>query len=142
MSLTLKEAIQARKLKLIASELESLARQDRSVKKIVDTLKRGQEPKPDEITSLKGDTQDEVVMAFASVIGPMKTTKFLGEAKTIKVGEDAVGADKPHYIIVKDRKVIAKGDKEEMEDNLEKGKRIDFSKVFDDVKKEFNMSGL
>ncbi len=38
--------------------------------------------------------------------------------------------------------VAAKGDKEEMEDNLEKGKRIDFSKVFDDVKKEFNMSGL
>lgn len=81
MSLTLKEAIQSRKLKLIASELESLARQDRGVKKIVDELKKGKEPNPNDITSLKGDTQDEVVMAFASVIGPSKTSDFLGEEK-------------------------------------------------------------
>ena len=81
MSFTLKEAIQSRKLKLIAKELESLARQDRTVKKIVDTLKKGKEPNPDDITSLKGDTQDDVVMAFASVIGPSKTSDFLGEDK-------------------------------------------------------------
>jgi len=81
MSLTLKEAIQSRKLKLIAKELESLARKDRDVKKIVDTLKKGKEPNADDITDLKGDTQDEVVMAFASVIGPSKTSDFLGEDK-------------------------------------------------------------
>lgn len=81
MKLTLKEAIQSRKLKLIASELESLARQDRGVKKIVDELKKGKEPNPNDITSLKGDTQDEVVMAFASVIGPSKTSDYLGEEK-------------------------------------------------------------
>ena len=124
MSLTLKEAIQARKLKLIATELEPLARKDRTVKKIVDTLKKGQEPKPDDITSLKGDTQDDVVMAFASVIGPTQTSKFLGEAKTIKVGEDAVGSKQPHYVIVKDRKVIAKGNKEEMMEKCGDGERV------------------
>ena len=124
MTLTLKEAIQSRKLKLIATELEPLARKDRAVKKIVDTLKKGKEPNPEDITSLKGDTQDDVVLAFASVIGPSQTTKFLGEAKTIKVGEDAVGAKQPHYVIVKDRKVIAKGNKEEMMEKCGDGERV------------------
>lgn len=95
MSLTLKEAIQSRKLKLIASELESLARQDRGVKKIVDELKKGKEPNPNDITSLKGDTQDEVVMAFASVIGPSKTSDYLGEEKgPCWVGYKQVGTKK------------------------------------------------
>lgn len=125
MSLTLKEAIQSQKLKLIASELEALARQDRGVKKIVDQLKRGKEPNASEINALKGDTQDEVVMAFASVIGPSKTSDFLGEEKkTIKVGEDAIGANKPHYVIVKDRKVIATGDKREMMEKCSEGERV------------------
>ena len=38
--------------------------------------------------------------------------------------------------------VVAKPNKEEMEKELDKGKRVDFSTVFDDVNKEFNMCGL
>ena len=44
-----------------------------------------------------------------------KFAKMYGEVKTIKVGEDAVmGEGDPHYALVKDRKVIKVGSKEEM----------------------------
>jgi hypothetical protein len=36
------------------------------------------------------------------------------ETKTIKVGEDCIGADNAHYGLIQDRKVIAVGTKEEM----------------------------
>ena len=97
MKLTLKEAIQSRKLKLIASELEALARKDRNVKKIVDQLKKGKEPSPSDITSLRGDTQDDVVMAFASVIGPSKTSDFLGESKEDSDIGDREGSQPAKY---------------------------------------------
>lgn len=49
---------------------------------------------------------------------PSKYTKMykdmFGEAKTIKVGEDAVTAESPHYGLIKDRKVVATGSKEDM----------------------------
>lgn len=38
--------------------------------------------------------------------------------------------------------VAPKDDKEKLEDELEETKRIDFSNVFEDVNKEFNLSGL
>ena len=38
--------------------------------------------------------------------------------------------------------VANKGDKKEMEKELDKSERIDFSRVFEDVNKEFNMSGI
>jgi len=36
------------------------------------------------------------------------------QVKTIKVGEDVFGADEAHYILVKERKVMARGSKKEM----------------------------
>jgi len=38
--------------------------------------------------------------------------------------------------------IAPKDDKDKMEDNLDKAKRIDFSRVFDDVNKEFNLEGV
>jgi hypothetical protein len=46
------------------------------------------------------------------------------EIKTIKVGEDAVGASDPHYVIVKDRKVIDQGKKEDMMKKCGKDERV------------------
>jgi len=43
-----------------------------------------------------------------------KKKKVVEEVKTIKVGEDAVGADNCHYALVMDRKVTATGTKDEM----------------------------
>jgi len=43
------------------------------------------------------------------------------QMKTIKVGEDAIGTDKPvHYAVVKERKVVATGSKGEMLSQCEK----------------------
>jgi hypothetical protein len=60
---------------------------------------------------------------------PSKYTKkfkdLFGEAKTIKVGADTVGAGKTHYGLVKDRKVIDTGDKDNMlAASEEKGGRV------------------
>lgn len=45
----------------------------------------------------------------------------MSEQKTIKVGEDAIGTDKPvHYAVVKERKVVATGTKEKMLAHCEK----------------------
>jgi hypothetical protein len=49
---------------------------------------------------------------------PSKYTKsykqMFGEAKTIKVGEDAVGSDTTHYGLIKNREVVATGSKDDM----------------------------
>ncbi len=46
---------------------------------------------------------------------------IMSEQKTIKVGEDAIGTDKTvHYAVVKERKVIATGSKDEMLAKCEK----------------------
>ena len=53
----------------------------------------------------------------------MKTFKehLEEQIKTIKVGEDAIGTNKPvHYAVVKERKVLATGTKEEMISYCEK----------------------
>jgi nicotinic acid mononucleotide adenylyltransferase len=60
---------------------------------------------------------------------PSKYTKkfkdLFGEAKTIKVGADSVGADKTHFGLVKDRKVIDVGPKDDMlAASEEKGGRV------------------
>lgn len=58
-----------------------------------------------------------------NIIPTMKTFKdYINEQmKTIKVGEDAIGTDKPvHYAVVKERKVIATGSKDEMLSKCEK----------------------
>jgi hypothetical protein len=59
------------------------------------------------------------------------------EIKTIKVGEDAVGSSDPHYVIVKDRKVIDQGKKEDMMKKCGKDERVWLStkKVGDVVEK-------
>ena len=60
---------------------------------------------------------------------PSKYTKkfkdLFGEAKTIKVGADSVGADKIHFGLVKDRKVVDVGPKDDMlAASEEKGGRV------------------
>jgi len=60
---------------------------------------------------------------------PSKYTKkfkdLFGEAKTIKVGADSVGADKTHFGLVKDRKVVDVGPKDDMlAASEEKGGRV------------------
>ncbi len=53
------------------------------------------------------------------------------------VSRFAPSEDKPEVI-----PVAGKDDKKKMEDEIGKEERIDFSKVFDDVRSEFNMQGL
>lgn len=57
------------------------------------------------------------------------------EMKTIKVGEDAIGSDNCHYALVKSRKVVATGTKEEMMNQCrEEGGRVWVStKVVGDI---------
>ena len=63
--------------------------------------------------------------------------------KTIKVGEDAVGADNPHYVIVKDRKVIDQGKKEDMMKKCGKDERVWLStKKVGDVVEEAELHHL
>ena len=53
----------------------------------------------------------------------MKIFEYINEAKqvkTIKVGEDAIGATRTHYALVKDRTVVAIGEKQEMLELCEK----------------------
>ena len=47
-------------------------------------------------------------------MGYKKVNEEVNEVKTIKVGEDAVGAKNPHYAIIQDRKVIAIDSKENL----------------------------
>ena len=133
----------------------------------------GRLPTKQDLKSVKGKEQDDVVLALTKAIGPDEAIKLLemcdqskhaaklagyngdpdgplpkwGEPegveaamkktpgqkkkkvteediKTIKVGEDAVGADNPHYVIVKDRKVINKGKKEDMMKKCGKDERV------------------
>lgn len=92
MKLNLKEAIASSRLKSIGKKLRALGRRDRTVKPIVDKLEAGQMPTRQEIMRLKGDPQDEVVMAFAEVIGPSQTMKAIGmsvdEAKKLEKDKD------------------------------------------------------
>ena len=65
------------------------------------------------------------------------------EIKTIKVGEDAVGASDPHYVIVKDRKVIDQGKKEDMMKKCGKDERVWLStKKVGDVVEEAELHHL
>lgn len=50
--------------------------------------------------------------------------KKFRQFKTIKVGEDAIGADSTHYALVKDRKVIDVGEKQDMLDKSVDGGRV------------------
>lgn len=90
------ESIQANKLKAISKELTALARKDRAVKSIVDQLNSGKAPSKQEIHKLKGETQDEVMIAFASVLGPTQTMKEYG----VDVSE---ALQKGDTVTVKDR---------------------------------------
>ena len=136
-------------------------------------MQSGKLPTKQDLKSITGGDQDEVVLALTKAIGPDEAIKLLemcdqskhaaklagyngdpdgplpkwGEPegveaamkktpgqkkkkvteediKTIKVGEDAVGADNPHYVIVKDRKVINKGKKEDMMKKCGKDERV------------------
>lgn len=82
--MNLTEALQANKLKAVGAELSDIAKKDRSVKAIADMLNKGKQPSKQDVQKLKGEAQDEVIVAFASVFGPTKTMKEYG----IEVDED------------------------------------------------------
>jgi len=60
-------------MKKVATKLSSS--KNPAVKKIVATLNSGKEPSSKDILSLKGSVQDDVIQAFAEVIGPEETMK-------------------------------------------------------------------
>lgn len=93
---TISEAIQANKLKAIGKELTALARKSQSVKAIVDQLNAGKQPSKQEVQKLKGEIQDDVIIAFASVLGPTQTMKEYG----VDVNE---ALQKGDTVTVKDR---------------------------------------
>jgi hypothetical protein len=92
MKINIAEALNAAKIKKVATSLTSLHRKQPSVRGIVDRMKNGIEPSSKEILSLKKDIQDEVVMAFAKEFGPEETMKkfkvVIDEAKLQKSKDD------------------------------------------------------
>jgi hypothetical protein len=67
------EVILENDMKKVATKLSSS--KNPAVKKIVATLNSGKEPSSKDILSLKGSVQDDVIQAFAEVIGPEETMK-------------------------------------------------------------------
>lgn len=78
MKTNLSEAIQKAKLKKIARKLQSLARKNPTVKRIVNDLESGQHPDKKDIKSLKADDADDIAMVSAEIIGPDDTIELLG----------------------------------------------------------------
>ena len=78
----------------------------------------------DDLYKIQLDGSDKITMAYADNmrwVGPMRYESLefdgvekLQEAKTIKVGEDSIGASSTAYALVKERKILALGEKEEM----------------------------
>ena len=78
----------------------------------------------DDLYKIQLDGSDKITMAYADNmrwVGPMRYESLefdgvekLQEAKTIKVGEDSIGAGSTAYALVKERKILALGEKEEM----------------------------
>jgi hypothetical protein len=140
---------------LAALGIEKKSDNEMDEKEFQDALKL----KESEIEALKGKFDDAVTkikefeekerLNFIKLIkkfGDKYSDEELEKIEDLKVLEsiaDAVSRfapsnDKPDVI-----PVSGKPDKKKMEDELEKGvERVDFTKVFDDVNKEFNMSGL
>jgi len=105
----IEEALDKNKLKKIAKELESLARTDVKVRRVVDKLQKGQMPGKAEIKVLKKN--DDVAMSFAKHLGPEQTMKIF-EAK-FSVDIDGfprfyMDADTASDVKIKMRKLIKK----------------------------------
>ena len=74
--MNIQEAINKNKLKKIAKNLGKAARKDKKIQFIRDELNAGKLPKK-EILALRGESQDEVVMAFVQEVGPEEMIKTL-----------------------------------------------------------------
>ena len=111
--------------------------------------------KDSEIETLKVDFEDAMkkikVFEEKEKLNYIKVIKKFGDKysdeelkemdlKSLEDTADAVSRFAPSNEKAETIPVVGKSDKEEMKEELGTGKRIDFSQVFDDVDKEFNMT--
>src|SRR6056300_460607 len=73
----LAEAIQRNKLKSAAKSLSKLARTNTSIRRVTQKLEKGQLPTKQDLKSIKGKEQDDVVLALTKAIGPDEAIKLL-----------------------------------------------------------------
>lgn len=90
---------------------------DKLAKRLMPMIRRKEIARIKQARSSKNEHVENISKNISTVFESTDTKRFKNlftETKTIKVGEDTVGAKETHYGLIKNRKVIATGSKKDM----------------------------